>query len=36
VSKRLGAPYSSGNSRHWLKVKNPAWGVFIDKGKAVR
>jgi ATP-dependent DNA ligase len=24
VSKRLGSPYRSGRSRHWLKVKNPA------------
>jgi bifunctional non-homologous end joining protein LigD len=24
VSKRLGSPYKSGRSAHWLKVKNPA------------
>jgi bifunctional non-homologous end joining protein LigD len=24
VSKRLGSPYRSGRSKHWLKVKNPA------------
>ena len=24
VSKRLGSPYISGRSRHWLKFKNPA------------
>jgi len=24
VSKRLGSPYRSGRSEHWLKVKNPA------------
>ena len=24
VSKRLGSPYRSGRSDHWLKVKNPA------------
>jgi bifunctional non-homologous end joining protein LigD len=24
VSKRLGSPYRSGRSPHWLKVKNPA------------
>ena len=24
VSKRLGSPYRSGRSAHWLKVKNPA------------
>jgi ATP-dependent DNA ligase len=24
VSKRLGSPYVSGRSRHWLKFKNPA------------
>jgi len=24
VSKRLGSPYGSGRSRHWLKSKNPA------------
>jgi bifunctional non-homologous end joining protein LigD len=24
VSKRLGSPYSSGRSRDWIKVKNPA------------
>jgi bifunctional non-homologous end joining protein LigD len=24
VSKRLGSPYRSGRSRHWLKSKNPA------------
>jgi ATP-dependent DNA ligase len=23
VSKRLGSPYRSGRSPHWLKVKNP-------------
>jgi bifunctional non-homologous end joining protein LigD len=23
VSKRLGSPYRSGRSRHWLKIKNP-------------
>ncbi len=23
VSKRLGSPYRSGRSSHWLKVKNP-------------
>jgi hypothetical protein len=23
VSKRLGSTYSSGRSKHWLKVKNP-------------
>jgi bifunctional non-homologous end joining protein LigD len=26
VSKRLGAPYRSGPSRDWLKVKNPGTG----------
>jgi bifunctional non-homologous end joining protein LigD len=24
VSKRLGSPYRSGRSLHWLKIKNPA------------
>jgi bifunctional non-homologous end joining protein LigD len=24
VSKRLGSPYRSGRTDHWLKVKNPA------------
>jgi bifunctional non-homologous end joining protein LigD len=24
VSKRLGSPYRSGRSNHWLKIKNPA------------
>jgi hypothetical protein len=24
VSKRLGSPYRSGRSDHWLKIKNPA------------
>jgi bifunctional non-homologous end joining protein LigD len=24
VSKRLGSPYRSGRSRHWIKGKNPA------------
>jgi bifunctional non-homologous end joining protein LigD len=24
VSKRLGSPYVSGRSRHWVKRKNPA------------
>jgi bifunctional non-homologous end joining protein LigD len=24
VSKRLGSPYGSGRSPHWLKIKNPA------------
>jgi ATP-dependent DNA ligase len=23
VSKRLGSPYRSGRSQHWVKVKNP-------------
>jgi bifunctional non-homologous end joining protein LigD len=23
VSKRLGSPYRSGRSRHWVKSKNP-------------
>jgi bifunctional non-homologous end joining protein LigD len=23
ISKRLGSPYVSGRTRHWLKVKNP-------------
>jgi bifunctional non-homologous end joining protein LigD len=23
VSKRLGSPYRSGRSAHWVKVKNP-------------
>jgi bifunctional non-homologous end joining protein LigD len=23
ISKRLGSPYSSGHSPHWVKVKNP-------------
>jgi hypothetical protein len=24
VSKRLGSPYRSGRSLHWVKIKNPA------------
>jgi ATP-dependent DNA ligase len=24
VSKRLGSPYRSGRSEHWLKIKNPS------------
>jgi hypothetical protein len=24
LSKRLGSPYVSGRSRHWIKSKNPA------------
>jgi ATP-dependent DNA ligase len=24
VSQRLGSPYRSGRSKHWVKVKNPA------------
>jgi hypothetical protein len=24
VSKRLGSPYISGRTRHWIKMKNPA------------
>jgi bifunctional non-homologous end joining protein LigD len=24
VSKRLGSPYRSGRSPHWVKIKNPA------------
>jgi bifunctional non-homologous end joining protein LigD len=24
VSKRLGSPYRSGRSNHWVKIKNPA------------
>ena len=27
VSKRLGSPYRSGRSPHWLKIKNPATPV---------
>jgi len=23
VSERLGSPYRSGSSRHWVKMKNP-------------
>jgi bifunctional non-homologous end joining protein LigD len=23
VSKRLGSPYQSGRSKHWVKIKNP-------------
>jgi bifunctional non-homologous end joining protein LigD len=23
VSKRIGSPYRSGRSRHWIKIKNP-------------
>jgi len=26
VSKRLGSPYVSGRTRHWLKTKNPDFG----------
>ena len=29
VSKRLAAPYRSGPSRDWLKVKNPASPAMI-------
>jgi ATP-dependent DNA ligase len=35
VSKRLGSPYRSGRSAHWVKVKNPkalvAFGAFCFK-----
>jgi bifunctional non-homologous end joining protein LigD len=24
ISKRLGSPYRSGRSPHWMKIKNPA------------
>jgi ATP-dependent DNA ligase len=29
VSKRLSAPYLSGPSRHWLKIKNPASPAMV-------
>jgi ATP-dependent DNA ligase len=33
VSKRLTAPYRSGSSRDWLKVKNPVSPAMIRAGK---
>jgi ATP-dependent DNA ligase len=30
VSKRLSAPYRSGPSRDWIKVKNPDCPVLLD------
>jgi bifunctional non-homologous end joining protein LigD len=35
VSKRLGAPYRSGPSRHWLKVKNPGSPAMVRARGAV-
>jgi len=46
VSKRLGSPYRSGRSRHWIKSKNPAapavkreaeedWGVDSNTAKTI-
>jgi ATP-dependent DNA ligase len=32
VSKRLGSPYVSGRSRHWIKSKNPAAPNCSDTG----
>jgi bifunctional non-homologous end joining protein LigD len=34
VSKRLSAPYRSGPSRDWLKVKNPDSPAMIRARKA--
>jgi bifunctional non-homologous end joining protein LigD len=34
VSKRLSAPYPSGPSRDWLKVKNPDSPAMIRARKA--
>jgi ATP-dependent DNA ligase len=34
VSKRLSAPYRSGRSRDWLKVKNPDSPSVIRAGEA--
>jgi hypothetical protein len=38
VSKRLGSPYISGRTRHWIKMKNPAasavkWEAEEDWGR---
>ena len=32
VSKRLGSPYKSGRSPHWVKVKNPAAPAVTARG----
>jgi ATP-dependent DNA ligase len=32
VSKRLGSPYRSGRSRHWIKSKNPGPGCETRGG----
>jgi bifunctional non-homologous end joining protein LigD len=34
VSKRLTAPYRSGPSRDWLKIKNPASPAMIQAREA--
>jgi ATP-dependent DNA ligase len=36
VSKRLSAPYRSGRSRDWLKVKNPDSPAMIRAREAER
>jgi hypothetical protein len=33
VSKRLGLPYRSGRSKHWVKVKNPAAPAVRREGE---
>jgi bifunctional non-homologous end joining protein LigD len=33
VSKRLGSPYRSGRSRHWVKSKNPAAPAVKREGE---
>ena len=34
VSKRLGSPYRSGRSAHWLKIKNPAAPAVTREAEA--
>jgi hypothetical protein len=35
VSKRLGWPYRSGRSAHWLKIKNPAAPAVTPRGRGM-
>jgi ATP-dependent DNA ligase len=35
VSKRLGSPYRSGRSKHWVKVKNPKAPAVKRKSKRI-
>jgi bifunctional non-homologous end joining protein LigD len=35
VSKRLGSPYRSGRSQHWVKAENARWRCCLDHSEMV-